>query len=65
LLAEPGFDFPTEIFLVQKRFADLKRAGDCILVAVDCSCFIGVALLYRAIIAPRTGRTHFIAGVGE
>ena len=51
LVAERGFDYPTEISLVRERFSDLHRAGDYILVAVYNSKIIGMALLHR---------THFL-----
>jgi GNAT superfamily N-acetyltransferase len=51
LLAERGFDYPTEISLVRERLSDLLRAGDCILVAVYDSKAVGMALLHR---------THFL-----
>jgi GNAT superfamily N-acetyltransferase len=51
LVAERGFDYPTEISLVRERLSDLIRAGDCILVAVYDSKVIGMALLHR---------THFL-----
>ena len=47
LVAEPGFDYPTESSLVRQRLIDLIRAGDCILVAVYKSELIGMALLHR------------------
>lgn len=47
LVAERGFDYPTEISLVRERLADLIGAGDCILVAVYDSKIIGMALLHR------------------
>ena len=47
LVAERGFDYPTEISLVRERLIDLNRAGDCILVAADDSKVIGMALLHR------------------
>lgn len=51
LVSERGFDYPTEVSLVQERFSHLNRAGDCILVAVLNSKVIGMALLHR---------THFL-----
>jgi GNAT superfamily N-acetyltransferase len=51
LVAERGFDYPTELSLVRQRFDDLNSAGDCILVAVYDSKVIGMALLHR---------THFL-----
>ncbi len=51
LVAERGFDYPTEISLVRERLNDLIRAGDRILVAVYDSKPIGMALLHR---------THFL-----
>ena len=42
LVAERGFDYPTEISLVRERLADLIGAGDCILVAVYDSKVIGM-----------------------
>ncbi|HEX8636419.1 MAG TPA: GNAT family N-acetyltransferase [Pyrinomonadaceae bacterium] len=47
LVAERGFDYPTEISLVRERLADLIDAGDCILVAVYDSKIVGMALLHR------------------
>jgi GNAT superfamily N-acetyltransferase len=47
LLAEPGFDYPTEISFVRERLAELLGAGDKILVAVHHSQIIGMALLHR------------------
>lgn len=47
LVAERGFDYPTEISLVRERLADLIGAGDCSLVAVYNSKVIGMALLHR------------------
>lgn len=47
LVAERGFDYPTEIPLVRERLADLIGAGDCILVAVYDSKVIGMTLLHR------------------
>jgi GNAT superfamily N-acetyltransferase len=47
LVAERGFDYPTEISLVRERLADLIGAGDCILVAIYDSKVIGMALLHR------------------
>lgn len=47
LLAEPGFDYPTEISFVKDRLTELLNAGDCILVAVLDSKIIGMALLHR------------------
>ena len=47
LLAEPGFDYPTEISFVKDRLIELFRAGDRILVAVYDSKIIGMALLHR------------------
>jgi GNAT superfamily N-acetyltransferase len=47
LVAERGFDYPTELSLVRERLIDLYRAGDCILVAVYDSKVIGMALLHR------------------
>lgn len=47
LVAERGFDYPTEIQLVRERLVDLIDAGDCILVAVYDSKVIGMALLHR------------------
>ncbi|HEX8265249.1 MAG TPA: GNAT family N-acetyltransferase [Pyrinomonadaceae bacterium] len=47
LVAERGFDYPTEISLVRERLADLIGAGDCCLVAVYNSNVIGMALLHR------------------
>ena len=51
LVAERGFDYPTEISLVRERLSNLNRAGDCILVAVYNSKVAGMALLHR---------THFL-----
>jgi GNAT superfamily N-acetyltransferase len=51
LVAERGFDYPTEISLVRERLSDLMSAGDFILVAVYDSKIIGMALLHR---------THFL-----
>lgn len=47
LIAERGFDYPTEISLVRKRLADSIGAGDCLLVAVYDSKIIGMTLLHR------------------
>lgn len=47
LVAERGFDYPTDISLVRQRFDDLTRAGDCILVAVYDSKIVAMALLHR------------------
>jgi len=47
LVAERGFDYPTEISLVCERISHLIGAGDCILVAADQSKVIGMALLHR------------------
>lgn len=47
LVAERGFDYPTEISLVRERLNDLLQAGDCVLVAVYESKIIGMALLHR------------------
>ncbi|HEX8289882.1 MAG TPA: GNAT family N-acetyltransferase [Pyrinomonadaceae bacterium] len=54
LVAERGFDYPTEISLVRQRLSDLIRAGDCILVAVYDSKVIGMALLHRTRFLHRT-----------
>jgi predicted N-acetyltransferase YhbS len=51
LLAERGFNYPTENSLVGERFSELNRAGDCVLVAVYESKVIGMILLHR---------THFL-----
>lgn len=47
LVADTGFDYPTEVSLVRERLTDLNRAGDCILVAVCKSKVIGMVLLHR------------------
>lgn len=47
LLAERGFDYPTEISFVRKRLIELLHAEDCILVAVLDAKVIGMALLHR------------------
>lgn len=47
LVAERGFDYPTEISLVRERLSELIHAGDCILVAARDSKVIGMALLHR------------------
>lgn len=47
LVAERGFDYPTESSLVRERLADLIGAGDCLLVAVYDLKVIGMALLHR------------------
>ena len=47
LIAERGFDYPTEISFVRERLAELLRAGDCILVAIHGTQVIGMALLHR------------------
>ena len=58
LVAERGFDYPTETSLVRERLNDLIRAGDCILVAVYNSNVIGMALLHstRFLHRPPDGR---------
>lgn len=58
LVAERGFDYPTEISLVRERLSSLNRAGDCVLVAVYDSKVIGMALLHctRFLHRPPDGR---------
>lgn len=46
LVAERGFDYPTETSLVRERLSDLNRAGDHILVAVYDAKIIGMVLLH-------------------
>lgn len=46
LVAERGFDYPTEISFVRERLIELLNAGDCILVAVHDSKVIGMVLLH-------------------
>ena len=74
LVAERGFDYPTETSLVRERLSDLIGAGDSILVATDDSKLIGMALLHRTrfLHRPPDGRivslvvseTHRSRGVG-
>lgn len=47
LLAEPGFDFPTETSLVRSRLFDLNSSGDCVLVAICNVRIVGMILLHR------------------
>jgi GNAT superfamily N-acetyltransferase len=47
LVAEKGFDYPTELSLVRERLRDLTGAGDCILVAVYDSKVIGMVVLHQ------------------
>ena len=47
LLAEAGFDYPTDVADVRERFLELNHEGDCILVAVYYSSVIGMVTLHR------------------
>lgn len=47
LVAERGFDYPTENFLVRERLSDLTAAGDRVIVAVYDAEIIGMILLHR------------------
>lgn len=58
LVAENGFDYPTEVSLVRERLKDLLDAGDCVLVAALDSQIVGMILLHctRFLHRPPDGR---------
>ncbi|MBX7172368.1 MAG: GNAT family N-acetyltransferase [Pyrinomonadaceae bacterium] len=47
LVAEKGFDYPTEVDFVRDRLAELMKQGDRILIAIYNAEIIGMAILHR------------------